>query len=38
MDNTAIEIVKKSRMVSRPTTLEFIQNIFTYTIIQHITK
>ncbi len=29
MDNTAIEIVKKSRMVSRPTTLEFIQNIFT---------
>jgi len=27
--NIAMEIVKKSRMVSRPTTLEFIQQIFT---------
>ena len=29
MDHKAIEIVKKSRMVSRPTTLEFIEHIFT---------
>ncbi len=29
MDNKAMEIVKKSRMVSRPTTLEFIEQIFT---------
>ena len=29
MENKAMEIVKKSRMVSRPTTLEFIEHIFT---------
>ena len=29
MDHKAMEIVKKSRMVSRPTTLEFIEHIFT---------
>lgn len=29
MENRAMEIVKKSRMVSRPTTLEFIEHIFT---------
>ena len=28
MGNAAMEIVKKSRMVSRPTTLEFIEYIF----------
>ena len=29
MDHKAMEIVKKSRMISRPTTLEFIEHIFT---------